>query len=123
MPLPMVHLVVANRLVDSMEIGDPAGFFLGAISPDAVHMRANFTREHKAISHLSTGTDKAQWFTNAVAFTKEGISAADAFAIGYGIHLMTDAVWRETLYPEYKLRYQADKAPIAIPSSTLTTKM
>ena len=112
MPLPMVHLAVANLLVEKIDIHDLAGFFLGSISPDAVHMRANYVRDDKGVSHLMTDVDKEQWLIDAIEFTKKGILADDAFAIGYGVHCITDDIWGKTLYHEYRQKYSADEAPL-----------
>lgn len=52
MPLPMVHLCAANKLIDYINIKDISSFYLGSISPDAVHMREDYIPDDKSKSHL-----------------------------------------------------------------------
>ncbi len=30
------------------------------------------------------------------------------FLLGYGIHILTDIIWNETLYAKFKLEYEKD---------------
>jgi len=111
MPLPMVHLAVADRLTFLIEETDQAAFFLGAISPDAVHMRIGYRREDKNASHLYPNGDKEQPWAGALAHTQTNLSKGTAFAVGYGIHLMTDALWGKTVYQSFRQAYRADESP------------
>lgn len=52
MPLPIVHLGVAKEMIEKLNITDIPAFYLGTISPDAVHMRNHSKKEDKNISHL-----------------------------------------------------------------------
>ncbi len=49
MPLPMVHLSTAVKINTLQDLKSPE-FYLGSISPDAVHMRTGFVRDDKARS-------------------------------------------------------------------------
>ena len=44
MPLPMVHLSTAVKISILQGLKSPE-FYLGSLSPDAVHMRAGFVRD------------------------------------------------------------------------------
>ena len=54
MPLPMVHLNIAIELLQSgYKANDLSRFFLGIISPDAIHMRKDAISDDKRKTHLS----------------------------------------------------------------------
>ena len=52
MPLPMVHLSTAVKINTLQGLKSPE-FYLGSISPDAVHMRAGFVPNDKTRSHCN----------------------------------------------------------------------
>ena len=52
MPLPMVHLSTAVKINTLQGLKSPE-FYLGSISPDAVHMRTGFVRDDKIRSHCN----------------------------------------------------------------------
>lgn len=60
MPLPMVHLAVAHNILPNIDIAKPDMFYLGAISPDAIHMREGSTRQDKIRTHLRS-QDNEVW--------------------------------------------------------------
>jgi hypothetical protein len=77
-----------------------------------VHRRENFKHEDKKISHLYID-DIETWKKNAVEFIEKHITNNNKdFYIGYGIHILTDIIWRETVYSSYKLKYDKDTSPI-----------
>jgi len=108
MPLPMVHLEVAKSLIEVYNIINKGDFYLGTISPDAVHMRKNSSRDDKRITHLHS--DNIDWKSKVTAFIKDNRS--NDFCIGYGIHILTDIYWDKTLYNSFKTNYYNDVHPI-----------
>ena len=52
MPLPMVHLSTAVKINILQGVKSPE-FYLGSISPDAVHMRDGFVLDNKTRSHCN----------------------------------------------------------------------
>ena len=59
MPLPMIHLAVAREYAKASAnfaglINCPE-YYLGSISPDAVHMRPGTGKSDKGITHLLPG--------------------------------------------------------------------
>lgn len=109
MPLPMVHLGVAKYFVDhASQQFDAPMFYLGSISPDAIHKRINPEPNAKSISHLFAEGDN--WSKNVMDFYES--NAADLFALGYCIHIITDIFWRDTLNKEYQEKYNRDKSAI-----------
>jgi len=116
MPLPLVHLAIAYKILAAgFPVQDPAQFYLGSISPDAIHMRNGNTRTDKNHTHLLPG-DKL-W--NDIP-RKEGIATVRKFfhgrgmytdfAYGYSIHILTDMYWIHDVFARFKLDYKNDTA-------------
>ena len=108
MALLMVHLLAAQRWAQKHgEYRDCPEFFLGAISPDAIHVRDHDDKSHKNEIHLNN------WMSphpeDVLSYWKEHHAPFD---IGYGIHVLTDAQWvprfrarvPEILLPDGKIR-------------------
>lgn len=96
MALTMVHLLAAdNWAAGHRRYADSPEFFLGAISPDAIHIRDHGDKSRKDLFHLynwqSPHPDKV------VEYWREHRAPFD---IGYGVHVLTDAQW----VPRYKAR-------------------
>ena len=52
MPTPMIHLSVAKNLYEKIKSYDAPGFYLGAVSPDAVHLVSDYiTFSEKDVEH------------------------------------------------------------------------
>ena len=99
MPFPMVHLCVAHRILDNnKEIENPGNFLLGALAPDAVHFRENYSGDMKKSSHLCVGNEKwgattknQEWFDNVLLFLQRNKCFANKdFMYGYCSHILAD---------------------------------
>lgn len=111
MPLPMVHLNVAQTVKNTkkLKIQNIADYYLGSISPDAIHMKDNFTPKDKENSHLNARRNES--IDNVKKFiTTVGIK--NDFILGYIVHVLTDIYWHESLYQVFKTNYSEDKNPI-----------
>lgn len=89
MALTMVHLLVAKRWAQAhSEFHDCPEFYLGAISPDAIHVRFKGDKSRKNEFHLNN------WVTphpeDVIAYWQK---YASPFDIGYGVHVLTDGQW------------------------------
>jgi len=89
MALSMVHLLVAEKWARlHPELHGCPEFYLGAISPDAIHVRYKSDKSRKNEFHLNN------WVTphpeDVVAYWNE---YRTAFDIGYGVHVLTDGQW------------------------------
>ncbi|TVY10507.1 zinc dependent phospholipase C family protein [Paenibacillus cremeus] len=100
MPLPMVHLSVAVHLFGQDRI--PAGFLLGSIAPDAIHMRKNTNREDKKRTHLNIESSDMTLDSLQPEYF-EYLQRSDEsdwkwFVRGYFAHLLTDYYWLQTVF-------------------------
>ena len=89
MALSMVHLLVARRWAQRRPAYfDCPEYYLGAISPDAMHVRFHDDKSRKNEFHLGNwGSVHAQ---GVHAYWREHFSPFD---VGYGIHALTDGHW------------------------------
>ncbi len=94
----MVHLRVADRLLEHWPDLDAAAFVMGNIAPDSGVPNEDWTRfdPPKAVSHFKGYPDPpdafcAAYFNDEI---KRTCSRREyAFFLGYYVHLLTDAEW------------------------------
>ena len=111
MPLPMIHLSVAVKMNLPEEMKCPA-FFLGAISPDAVHMRDGFVREDKVHSHFDArNIDAIENLMPLCGKVRKTEGQEQNFLLGYLVHILTDLFWNDTIDKIFVERYSCDPAP------------
>lgn len=106
MPTPVIHLCVAKKIVEKYSVIDKAAFYLGSISPDAVYGEPTYydvdgkDSDHQR-AHLQK-PDFADWKKNVTGFIHSMKSDVNRdFIIGYGVHILTDILWKETLFAEF----------------------
>lgn len=97
MALPMVHLLAAWAWAqDKPELRENADYYLGAISPDAIHIRDGNDKSRKNMIHLNN------WRTPdpdaVIRYWQERFSPFD---VGYGIHVLLDAQWAS----DFRMRF------------------
>ena len=115
MAYQMIHLEIAYRLLERMNLKDARKeFILGSIAPDSVHFRKPYRVEDKIHTHFFEGCgqwgnpdDYELWIENMKAFwNKYGSNENDVkmrmFILGIYVHGLTDyyndvLVWREVL--------------------------
>jgi hypothetical protein len=105
MGLPLVHLAVAvgvplpDRALPSPEL------LLGAIAPDAIHMRPGAQPGAKRQTHLFHRSEP--WPEPVQAWMGTYRDAADPLrelARGYATHLLSDRLWGRTVLQEFRKR-------------------
>ena len=116
----MVHLGVAKNIIESgFAVEDLASFYLGVISPDAIHMRQNADKSAKNKTHLIPSrkkwSDVDEWdyykfLLNFIESNKDNSNLS--FLWGYSIHILTDMLWTKNLYYSFVTKYKEDTAPI-----------
>lgn len=103
MAQPMMHLLIADNIYGEKpgsfrSYGD---FLLGSIAPDAVHMRADCTKEMKRISHYRfTSENPISHFDGF--FDEYHTPENRDFVIGYLVHLLSDMIW----YPSVRVPFK-----------------
>ena len=96
MALQMVHLLIAREWAQAHdEYRNCPEYYLGAISPDAIHIRDGNDKSRKDEFHLYNW--KEPHVENVLEYWQEYHSPFD---IGFGIHVLTDAQW----VPRYRSR-------------------
>ena len=113
MPLPMVHLAIANKLTNTgLAISNLPLFYTGSICPDAIHMRPNAEFAEKMATHLVPAgkTRDSTWngmsdddcFRLISDFTGINKGKADTdFLLGYAVHILTDMFWTTRVYKKF----------------------
>ena len=97
MALTMVHMLVADLWAQGHpEYLESPEFYLGAMSPDAMHMRFHGDKSRKDEFHLY----------NWQSLHREPVLAywrahRTPFDVGYGVHVLTDCQW----VPRYKATF------------------
>ena len=120
MPLPMIHLSIAKSILDSgYKANDVSQFYLGSISPDAIHMRKDTNRKDKNDTHLIPegkrwiDVDEAEYYGFMLDYFLKNQHKADKdFLCGYGIHILADMIWTKQVYYEFVERYKKDPSPV-----------
>ncbi len=114
MPAPMLHLSVAKQVLNNTEIKCHDSFYLGCISPDAIHARTDSDRPDKSITHFNYNKgDKASWLGEVKAFLESETSDySHSFKIGYAAHILTDICWLHEIFFQTRDRIRTDKTPI-----------
>lgn len=111
MALPMVHLLAAQAWAqDKAELRENPDYYLGAISPDAIHIRDHDDKSHKDAIHLNNW--RSPHPDEVVAYWR---AHPTPFDIGYGIHVLTDAQWVP--------RYQALLPQIVLPDGKVNVEI
>lgn len=110
MPLPMVHLGIAIAYCEYTSV--PASFYLGNISPDAIHMRKNTDRQDKRRTHLELneiGDISLLETTYKEYMLRKSDTDWQWFVRGYFAHLLTDYYWLHTIYKNYSERASVER--------------
>ncbi|SDA77477.1 Zinc dependent phospholipase C [Butyrivibrio sp. INlla18] len=104
----MVHLRIADKLLDRIKDLDETAFVMGNIAPDSGVPNENWTEFHppKVVSHFKTKADDETFFDVEEFcnknFNKELIKSYSkkeySFFLGYYVHLLTDIDWTNDVY-------------------------
>ena len=117
----MVHLRVADKLIDRLDNITPTEFVMGNIAPDSGVPNADWSaffpdkntthfynkaKGNEYYPYIDIAAFTAQYFTKELqsAYTPEQFS----FFLGYLVHLLTDALWNEQIYKPSMEKYAAE---------------
>lgn len=101
----VTHLVIADMLLDFLDIKNPSLFYCGNLAPDAVMARENYVREMKKHTHFKDGipTNNLHMKENFELYRSRLKLFADRFLIknsesyelylGYVTHMLADEVF------------------------------
>ncbi|WP_068775009.1 zinc dependent phospholipase C family protein [Paenibacillus sp. FJAT-26967] len=100
----IMHLIIANRIAESLSIENKTSLLLGSVAPDAVSTKNE--------SHFFKGT--AQDYSRSVDYKgflhKYNSQAESPFIWGYYTHLIADDIWLKGFYlPWLRNRIEANK--------------
>ena len=100
----IMHLIIANRIAESLSIVDRSPFLLGGVAPDAV--------SPKELSHFFKG--EVQDYSRSVDYKgflqKYSLQVASHYILGYFTHLIADDLWLKGFYlPWLKNRMEVNK--------------
>ncbi|MGP4042000.1 zinc dependent phospholipase C family protein [Gracilibacillus sp. D59] len=88
----IMHLIIGNRMAESLLIEDKTSFLLGSIAPDAV-----FSHEEKTTSHFYIGEVKD--YSRSIDYKgflqkySAEVENKNLFTLGYCAHLIADDIW------------------------------
>lgn len=88
----IMHLIIGNKIADSLSIEDKTSFLLGNIAPDAV-----FTYEEKNLSHFFIG--EVQDYSRSVDYNgflkkySSRVEHTNPYILGYYTHLIADDIF------------------------------
>lgn len=109
-----MHLVIADRLLNKLNIKNPALFYCGNLAPDAIMARENYVREMKNHTHFKDGLkpyefrikkNQEDYMERFMNFAKTFLNPSDPhyeLYLGYVVHMLTDELFL-TDYYEYFL--------------------
>lgn len=112
----MVHLRIADRLLDEIPDLAPVEFIVGNVAPDSGVPNEDWSSftPSTTVSHFKTDSRKAN--PDAFAgkyFTRElqaGYTRRQyGFYLGYLVHLITDVLWVRDIYAPSKVRFAAER--------------
>jgi len=88
----IMHLIIGNKIADSLSIEDKTSFLLGSIAPDAV-----FSYEEKNLSHFLIG--EVQDYSRSVDYKgflhkySSQVEDINHYLLGYYTHLIADDIF------------------------------
>jgi hypothetical protein len=92
--LPIVHLMIADRIKDDINPIDLNSYFLGTISPDSISIKENWTREEKRNLHF---TQKSLNLNDRISEVMNALNSKtdhdESFTLGYITHIHVDNFW------------------------------
>ena len=117
MPLPMVHLAIAVGACAGGACTGPSGeFLLGALAPDAIHMRPGTSRVDKDATHIVVG--RVEWPEGPVRAWLAGCRDATVplrdLARGYAAHVLCDRLWGCNVFQAFRQAVPPDTDPAAL---------
>lgn len=103
MPSSPVHLLLAYKMADSLNVKNKADFLLGAIAPDCVNYGQEQASEEVRYKAHIRDKDYDIWKANLKAFAVDNAEKYNKnkdFLRGYLFHCWSDIAWDEAVQPK-----------------------
>lgn len=100
----VMHVIIANKIADSLSIKDKTSFLLGSIAPDAT--------SDKVTSHFFKGDlkDYSRYIDYKGFLQKYKSQEENLYILGYYSHLIADDIWLKGFYlPWLKNRIESNE--------------
>ena len=119
----IMHLVIADRLLDRLNIENPALFYCGNLAPDAIMARENYVRDMKTHTHFKDGLKNYEFRikSNQEAYRKKLLDFAKFFLkrddphyelyLGYIVHILVDELYLLEYYEEFLVELEKKNIP------------
>lgn len=103
MAQPMMHMLIADKIYTEkiIPIHSYGDFLLGSIAPDAVHVKENYSREIKDISHYRFNSKSHINYFDTFVHEFHTPENKD-FVVGYLVHLLSDMMWYHSVRVPFK---------------------
>lgn len=114
----VMHLVIADRLLDELNIKNPPLFYCGNLAPDAIMARENYVREMKNHTHFKDGLKPYEFHieSNQVAYRERLLNFAKTFLrkedpnyelyLGYIVHMLVDELYLTEYYSDFLIELE-----------------
>ena len=115
----VVHLVIADKLLDKLNINNPALFYCGNLAPDAIMARKNYEREMKNHTHFKDGLKPYQfrikenqeaYLKRLMDFYEEVCVGCDKenkdLFLGYIVHILVDELYLLDYYEKHLVKLE-----------------
>lgn len=109
----VMHLVIADKLLERLAIKNPALFYCGNLAPDAIMSRRDYIREMKNHTHFKDGQksytfrikeNRDIYYERLDAFAKRFLDKSDPYYelyLGYIVHILTDELYLLEYYEDF----------------------
>ena len=116
----VMHLVIADKLLEALKIKNPAMFYCGNLAPDAVMSRDNYEREMKNHTHFKEGlkpyefrieANQKDYYKKLNEFVNAFLDIEDQdyeLLLGYIVHILTDELYLLKYYEDYICELEAN---------------
>lgn len=108
------HLVIADSLLDKLNIRNPSLFYCGNLAPDAIMSRPDYVRYMKTHTHFKDGqkpwefripANQETYFKKLEAFVDcfftEKYAQERELYLGYVVHILADEIYLLDYYEEF----------------------
>lgn len=93
----LIHLAVAKKVLDKLNVQNERHYYLGSISPDIAKMVGSTRKK----SHFIEESDDTDTPDVEVFFKKYKDYLKNDYELGYYVHLLTDVLWFDEFLPNF----------------------